>query len=189
MLESGLRVEEAPIDALGADLFEPLDRLARKRSLDAVAGDRSPGRIEAVDLAGFLQGLEGVDDVLEPYVRFDPGQYTRLRLRRALGYEALLLCWMPGQCSPIHDHFGSECAFRVVQGVGVETMFRLAGSSIVDEDTRRLRTHTVSASQNEDIHKLGCSGREGLVTLHLYSPALPKIRTYRRVLLPEEDAA
>ena len=186
-----MRFEEAPIDALGAELFEPLDRLVCERALDAVSGDLHRHRIEAVHLAGLLRGLNGLADALQPYVCFDPGHYTRLRLRRAKGYEALLLCWMPGQFSPIHDHFGSECAFQVLRGEAVETTFRLAGSAILEEDTRRLPTNTVSASQRDDIHELGCSGGEGLVTLHLYSPSLPKIRIYRRALVrpAEEDAA
>ena len=177
-----MRLEEAPIDSLGAELFA---------ALDWPASERGPERVGAVDLAGCLHRADRSVELLEPYVRFDPGLYTRLSLGFSAGYEALLLCWMPGQFSPIHDHSGSECAFQVLRGEGVETTFQLSGSAIVDEDTRRLPTHTVSASQHDDIHELGCDGDESLVTLHLYSPSLPKMRLYRRVLVGplEQDAA
>ena len=186
-----MRFEEAPIDSLGTELFAPLDRLVRERTFDRMSENQRRDRIGAVQLAALLHGVDGMAELLEPHVRFDPGHYTRLRLGSSTGYEALLLCWMPGQFSPIHDHFGSECAFQVPRGEGLETMFRLAGGAILDEDTRRLPTNTVCASHHDDVHELGCDGREGLVTLHLYSPSLPKMRIYRRAQAGplEQDAA
>jgi cysteine dioxygenase len=177
-----LRLEEAPIDSLGAELFAPLDRLVVERPCD---------RIEAVQLAGCLYRVDRLAELLEPYIRFDPVHYTRLTLGCSAGYEALLLCWMPGQFSPLHDHSGSECAFRVLRGEGVETKFRLAGAAILNEDTRSLPTNTVCASHHGDIHELGCDCGEGLVTLHLYSPSAPKMRIYHRGLAGplEQDAA
>ena len=59
---------------------------------------------------------------------------------------------------------------------------------LVDEETRRLHRGSVCASRRDDVHALGCCDGEGLVTLHVYSPALPRIRTYQRALLAEDAA-
>ena len=39
-------------------------------------------------------------------------------------YYALLLCWLPGQASPIHDHRGASCSIKVIQGNFTEQRYR-----------------------------------------------------------------
>ena len=93
-----------------------------------------------------------------------------------------MLCWKPGQRTPIHDHNGSYGAVRVCEGVMWETSFML-------DDDRRLYYHSArewapgetTAADVPDIHQIGnpdISGRD-LVTLHLYAPPLGVINTYK----------
>src|ERR1043165_5778579 len=51
----------------------------------------------------------GMDD-LRPYVGFKAGTYARHRVFRNDFAELLVLCWRPGQRTPIHDHNGSHGA-------------------------------------------------------------------------------
>src|SRR5262245_29129232 len=50
------------------------------------------------------------------YMHFDDACYKRNIIHEGPGYTALLLCWKSGQKSPIHNHKGSSCVVRVIQG-------------------------------------------------------------------------
>ncbi|MHC5544394.1 cupin domain-containing protein, partial [Singulisphaera rosea] len=76
--------------------------------------DSRPGPIPLDELLASLKSLEiGPDDLGAARV-FDERAYHRAAIYRAEHFEALVLCWRGGQCSPIHDHTGSSCAVRVV---------------------------------------------------------------------------
>jgi len=53
---------------------------------------------------------------LEPYVRFEPGRYTRHLVLKNQDVEVLVLCWAQGARAPIHGHEGELCWARVEQG-------------------------------------------------------------------------
>ena len=53
---------------------------------------------------------------LEPYVRFEPGRYTRHLLLKNSDVELLVLCWARGASAPIHGHEGELCWARVERG-------------------------------------------------------------------------
>lgn len=53
---------------------------------------------------------------LEPYVRFEPGRYTRHLVHKDRDVEVLVLCWPCGARAPIHGHEGELCWARVERG-------------------------------------------------------------------------
>ncbi|MFQ5734568.1 MAG: cysteine dioxygenase family protein [Planctomycetaceae bacterium] len=111
---------------------------------------------------------------LGPYLRFHPERYQRNLLCGGDAYHALLLCWRAGQRSPIHDHRGSNCAFRVLRGVATESTFERTSTGLVyPVESRRLTPGRVCASSDSDIHQVSnLEPSEDLVTLHVYSPPL-----------------
>ena len=60
---------------------------------------------------------------LRPYLGFKAGNYSRHRVMRNEFVEMLVLCWKPGQRTPIHDHNGSHGAVFVQEGIMWETTF------------------------------------------------------------------
>ena len=72
-----------------------------------------------VEAPGFEQLNDWLDrvrvsaDDLRPYRHFKQGTYARHRVYRNAFAELLVLCWRPGQRTPIHDHNGSYGALRV----------------------------------------------------------------------------
>jgi cysteine dioxygenase len=88
-------------------------------------------------------------------------------------YELVVLCWRSGQRTPIHDHQGSSCAFKVIEGVASETRFVRTDSGLIcPAGTKRLEAGYVCAAWDSDIHQvanLELVGKD-LVTLHIYSP-------------------
>src|SRR5256885_15116162 len=66
---------------------------------------------------------------LRPHVGFKEGTYARHRVYLCGHAELLVLCWPPGQRTPIHDHNGSFGAVRVLQGGMWETLFEMGEAS------------------------------------------------------------
>ena len=54
-----------------------------------------------------MREVEITADELRPHVGFKEGAYARHRVYLCEHAELLVLCWRPGQRTPIHDHNGS----------------------------------------------------------------------------------
>ena len=61
---------------------------------------------------------------LDPYMRFEPGRYTRHLVHKSAEVEILVLCWAEGSVSPIHGHEGELCWARVERGTLSFTDYR-----------------------------------------------------------------
>ena len=134
------------------------------------------------DLDRWLGDVRVTDEDVRPFRFFKPGTYARHRVMRNEFVELLVLCWLPGQRTPIHDHNGSYGAVRVCEGVMWETSFALnEGRELYYRSAREWGKGEVTDANIPDIHQLGnpeCSGQR-LVTLHLYAPPLGVLNTYK----------
>ncbi len=145
-------------------------------ALDAKGGPVSPTALFAA-----LQHFTPASGELTKYRAFNRGGYRRNLIHTGPGYQAWLLCWKRGQFSPIHDHTGSACGVRVIQGVATEMPFRKRRDGrLVRGRTRSHPVGTVIASIDDDIHAMGClpDAAEDLISLHIYSPALTGMKFY-----------
>jgi cysteine dioxygenase len=134
------------------------------------------------DLVGALQRLAVAYSDVEHVAHFASVHYQRNLLHKGPHYHALVLCWENGQRSPIHDHRGSACGVRIIHGVATETLFeRVPGGFIRAAGSRELHAGQVCGSFDADIHQVSNlqPGDARLVTLHVYSPPLLNMRTYR----------
>ncbi|HEX8292331.1 MAG TPA: cysteine dioxygenase family protein [Pyrinomonadaceae bacterium] len=137
------------------------------------------------ELSALLAGVEVADEELRPYVSFKEGTYARHRVHLGEHAELLVLCWRPGQRTPIHDHAGSCGAVRVLRGVMWETLFEMGGGGdgggLAYGSSREWTPGEVTGADVPDIHQLGnpdVSGQD-LVTLHLYAPPLASLNVYK----------
>ena len=134
------------------------------------------------DLNALLGNVEVTAEELRPYVSFKEGTYARHRVHLGEHAELLVLCWRPGQRTPIHDHAGSYGAVRVLRGVMWETIFEMEeGEGLVYQSSREWTPGHVTGADVPDIHQLGnpdVSGQD-LVTLHLYAPPLTSLNVYK----------
>ena len=133
---------------------------------------------DPVPLDLLTQRLEDLDvrtDDLEPFERFSQSHYQRNLVHRGPAYHALLLCWLNGQRSPIHDHRGSACAVRVIRGAATETLFAPGANGLIYATGSEVFSEgTVIGSQDSDMHQISNlqAAEADLVTLHIYSPPL-----------------
>ena len=134
------------------------------------------------ELNALLGGVEVSAEELRPYVSFKEGTYARHRVHLFEHAELLVLCWRPGQRTPIHDHAGSYGAVRVLRGVMWETLFEMEGArGLAYKSSREWTPGHVTGADVPDIHQLGnpdVSGQD-LVTLHLYAPPLTSLNVYK----------
>ena len=130
----------------------------------------------------WLANVEITDLDLKPYLGFKEGNYWRHRVCRNDAVEMLVICWRPGQRTPIHDHNGSHGVVKVQQGLMWETIFTFKEEQGLDYETgRECPVGTITGAEVPDIHQLGnpdVSGQD-LITIHVYAPPLGVLKTYK----------
>jgi uncharacterized NAD(P)/FAD-binding protein YdhS/predicted metal-dependent enzyme (double-stranded beta helix superfamily) len=150
--------------------------------------DRCPGVPTLADLDRCLVSAElDLADIL-PHASSDRKAYVRTLVRRNERYESFVMCWMPGQKSPVHDHGSAACGVRVIQGSATETLYTVGRDGLADPLRRRVyHAGDVLSARDADIHSLGNVSLSvrgalrkpvALVTLHVYAPRLENIRKY-----------
>lgn len=163
-----LSTDESATQFSLASLVETLARL-----------DRRPELSEVDD---WMRRVRVTEDELRPHVGFKEATYARHRVVLCGFAELLVLCWRPGQRTPVHDHDGSFGAVRVLRGVMWETLFEMnEGRGLIYKSAREWTHGHVTGADVPDIHQLGnpdVSDRD-LVTLHLYAPPLTSLNVYK----------
>jgi len=140
----------------------------------------SPPALEQITT--WLSTVEISEDDLQPYLGFKEGNYWRHRVCRNESVEMLVICWRPGQRTPIHDHNGSHGVVKVQKGLMWETMFSFHDErGLRYQSARECPTGEVTGAGVPDIHQLGnpdVSGQD-LITIHVYAPPLGVLKTYK----------
>ncbi len=116
-------------------------------------------------------------------VRWSEQRYTRNLIARRDDFELLLLCWGPGQESPIHNHEDQSCWMAVLEGEieEIQYAFPAAGQR---GPLRTLRQRTYQPGQvafirdEIGLHLVrGHAGRPA-VSLHLYASPYDACNVY-----------
>lgn len=149
---------------------------------------------EVAEIIGSLKQVPTLDDIkewfsrillrqrdYEQYRSFTPRKYARNLVIRGQHAELLMLCWRPGQRTPIHDHGGSIGMILVCEGLLTETMFeRMPEGHVRPYNTTRWGPGAITGADVPDIHQLlnlQPAGRD-MVTLHCYAPPLTVLNKY-----------
>lgn len=106
--------------------------------------------------------------------KFNDVSYARNTLAKSSWYQLLVICWRYGQSSPIHDHLGSACGVRVIDGIATETLYEETRPGFaVPVKKHHYERDAVCVTSDQDIHLItNEQPKEDLITLHLYSPPL-----------------
>ncbi|MCH8821936.1 MAG: cysteine dioxygenase family protein [Planctomycetes bacterium] len=112
---------------------------------------------------------------------FGEDDYHRMVLKDSRWYEVVCICWKSGQRTPIHDHKGASCAFRVIEGIATETIFEKSASGFVyPTSSKHQPCGYIAASSEVDIHQVTNTQPPGtdLINIHIYSPLLRDFNIY-----------
>lgn len=114
------------------------------------------------------------------HLAFDADGYVRRRLFLDESWEILLLCWLPGQKTAIHDHGASWGATLVLTGDLVEAQYRWRGHGLPIEfkGEAALGAHQVTVETQDTIHTVSNQSAAPAASLHLYSPPLRYLHAY-----------
>jgi cysteine dioxygenase len=150
------------------------------RSLDRAL--RQTDRSAGAEVAGLLSAYVAGNDDWREFVRFREECYARNLVSASGLFELLVICWQPGQVSPIHDHQGQRCWMAVLDGGMRETQFHESGGGPLREGrTSVFRPGQVAYIQDEiGLHEIAPSGAGAGVTLHLYSRPIRECRIFDR---------
>ena len=116
---------------------------------------------------------------LQRFVRFADNACQDQPIHACDHFEIRCLCWESGQRSSIHDHRGSRCCVRVVDGVLTNRDFECRSDGRLHVVRRcELPAGGLLARQDDEIHQAANEQPPGhnLVTLHVYSPPLTSER-------------
>lgn len=142
--------------------------------------DGYTARVPLDELEQLMREVELDVETVRSYITFSPGHYTRNPIALGSAYQALVLCWLPGQESVIHDHSGSSCGVRVLEGVCTEVPYAWSADGTLSEQPAcALQPGAICGTQDSDIHKISNLENGPLITLHVYSPPLEIMNTYK----------
>lgn len=168
------------IEAIDPTPADPACRLSFKSLADTLKSLTAVPTLE--ETYQLIQRTDISSDEIAPFLGFKTGNYSRHRVMSNEFVEMLVLCWKPGQRTPIHDHNGSHGAVFVHKGIMWETTFEYdTDHGLTYKSIGEFRARGLTGSEVPDIHQIGnpdVSGRD-LITIHIYAPPLGVLKTYK----------
>ena len=138
--------------------------------------DRRPGLSE---LSEHLTDNDFNAAALKECIGYADEGYQRNVIKKTEFYELVAICWTPGQETSIHDHVGSDCAFRIVEGVSTETIYELNSEGLAyPVEVRTYQPGEVCAAEEPDIHRVSNDTEHELINVHVYTPPLHSYAVY-----------
>lgn len=137
-------------------------------------------------------GTGGGDSLLTPEQHEGDPEHYRQHLLHAESdgsFSVVALVWLPGQCTPVHDHV-SWCVTGVHQGEEHERRYRLLPAEEPGGSARLVATEDVvnpvgavcGFAPPGDIHKVWNGCRDKAISLHIYGADISRLgSSVRRV--------
>jgi cysteine dioxygenase len=122
------------------------------------------------DLRRFISNLKPDWSEIEPFIQFADDRYARNLIFKNSNFECLLLCWKPGQRSPIHDHANSICAVHTMSGVlAADNYKKLSNGHIRADYCEDFKPGSFLTIQTTEIHQVSnLQDTTDLISLHFY---------------------
>jgi len=122
------------------------------------------------DIAAALS-LPILPSELAHFRHFDPQTRCRNLIFRSDTFEVILIGWLPGQKSSLHEHGPSHCVFRVMEGTGQEERYHELSAHTAYQTLEHEAGELARVIPGE-AHIVSNRSDIPLVTLHVYSPPL-----------------
>jgi predicted metal-dependent enzyme (double-stranded beta helix superfamily) len=102
------------------DSLDHFELLLRK--LERAFG-RSKSSVDVDEIWRILEDYSSKPNEWAKYAYYDMGKYKRNLVAEYDKYNVMIICWGPGSKSCIHDHAGSHCFMKVLDGELIEGRF------------------------------------------------------------------
>lgn len=107
---------------------------------------------------------------LKDLKQFHEHQYARHLVLRTPNMEIIVVCWLPGQASPVHGHGPSDAVMVQLEGEITYTNFYPDGKKVSGVLHAGDIDHTPVGVE----HQIANHSNDACVTLNIYSPPLQK---------------
>lgn len=106
------------------------------------------------------------------FVHFNDHRFQRLMLHSNHRFSLLMLCWLPGQKTPPHDHRGSKSWVKVLSGQLFYHEVDEEGQPVDGTDAKLTRCMGAPFVEDDTlaVHVVGNNSETFAVSLHFYSP-------------------
>ena len=129
--------------------------------------------------------LEIDASLLAPYIQFQEAGYARNVLFRDDKFEAICLCWEPGQGTAVHNHGHSYGVVAVFQGSMTVEAYKRVDDRRVDGQAELRPVATVKAAPGTllldrvgSIHRLANRSEKRVISLHFYAGPLDTMELF-----------
>ena len=161
-----------PPTAPNASDMNDLELGNQSKALSCILDPLEQGKIKTAAEARDLLIESGVssEDLL-PWADFDHSPrdgYGRKLVHQGANYELMVMSWIPGDFSAIHDHGATDWGAVKYFGTAQHHAYRFDGNQITLSDTATMRAGDVCSVDHQLIHQMGNPGDEPFLTLHLY---------------------
>ena len=127
-----------------------------------------------------IRSMNIPSSVFNNYCSWSDDSYTRNCIVDNEKFEVILLCWEPGQKTPIHDHGGEECWVAVIEGEFKETIYQLNN----DDELKVVKS---AIAKTNDVtymidfmgfHRLENLSNKRSMSLHMYAKPIRSCNMY-----------
>ena len=149
-------------------------------SFDALAGIVTAELKRGDDVGRMIKIFESLrfnPKEFQRYAHWTAGKYTRNLVGFNNEFTLLMLCWDRGQESPIHDHCGSHCYMKLLEGELHEVRYDASDSSKLRLKgiTQMTEESVAFIDDSQGVHKMvNPSIERGAISLHIYIPPYKK---------------
>ncbi|KXN67007.1 cysteine dioxygenase [Conidiobolus coronatus NRRL 28638] len=148
------------------------------------------GDIDVNKIIRYMEEYQSNADDWERYAFLDKNRYTRNLIDDGNGeYNLILLVWGQNQSSSIHNHAGSHCIMKVLDGEVVESLYDCPSKDEHPKDSEMNLTRELVFGPNQvtyihdkiGLHKVSNpSSSRPAFSLHLYSPPILEAKSYNK---------
>ena len=145
--------------------------------------DKQLNEVDITRLNEAVLSYSSLENDWVKYAHFDKYKYTRNLVDDGNDYyNVLILCWGPGQSSPIHDHANSHCLMKILDGELQEQLYNEPKDNVpmtLERSLKLERNATTYINDSIGLHKVSNpSMTKPAISLHIYSPPIKVCRTF-----------
>ncbi len=114
------------------------------------------------------------------YVDFDLRKYSRITIYKDINVEVVLICWLEGQSSQLHNHSDSRCFYFCIHGELFDEVFNRTGTSMLYMYEKFIHEGFFEELSGQEIfHQI--TAKDESISLHVYSPPLNNFERIERI--------
>ncbi len=150
------------------------------KSLDDLLAKLTRAPLSQETVNSIFQETQVAKEAFSKYFIFSKNCYMRNLIHRTDAFELLVICWEPGQQTPLHDHNSSAGWMLPLDGTISETRYRVQP----DPEPHFVKVSSQPAREISYIddfigmHVLHNDSGQRAATLHVYTPPISECRYY-----------